>query len=97
MECNNKNIVLCELIGMKVKVVKHKDKKQKGINGKVIDETKNTLVINSSNGIRRIIKANAVFRFYVGKKSFLVDGNEINFRPEERIEKAMKYYKRRSL
>jgi len=94
---NNKNIVINELIGLQVKVVKHKDKKQEGMEGTVVDETKNTLVINTSKGLKKIIKANAIFRFKAGKKSFLVDGKEINYRPVERTEKALKYYKRRSL
>ncbi|MEM3215673.1 MAG: ribonuclease P protein subunit [Candidatus Micrarchaeaceae archaeon] len=97
MQYNNKNIVLGELIGLKARVVEHKDKKQKGLHGIVIDETKNTLIINTSKGIKKVIKANATFRFYASGKSFLVQGNEINFRPEERIEKALKFYKRRRL
>ncbi len=97
MQYNNKNIVLGELIGLKARVLRHADKKQKGIKGEVIDETKNTLVINTIRGIKKILKANALFRFYAGSKSFDVEGKEICFRPEERTEKALKFYKRRSL
>jgi len=97
MHYNNKNIVISELIGLQVTIAKHKDKKQTGIKGTVVDETKNTLVINTSKGLKKIIKANAVFRFKAGKQSFLVDGKEINYRPVERTEKALKFYKRRSL
>ncbi|MGC8628836.1 MAG: ribonuclease P protein component 1 [Candidatus Micrarchaeia archaeon] len=97
MQYNNKSIVLSELIGLKARIIKHKDAKQKGMQGKVVDETKNTLVINTSKGIKRVIKANAMFRFYAGSRSFDVDGKEICFRPEERTEKAIKFYKRRSL
>ncbi|MGC8547746.1 MAG: ribonuclease P protein component 1 [Candidatus Micrarchaeia archaeon] len=97
MHYNNKNIVLSELIGLKAKVIKDTDKKQRGIQGTVIDETKNTLIINSSKGIKKVIKANAIFRFYAEGKSFVVKGEEINFRPEDRTEKAIKFYKRRSL
>ncbi|MGC8676263.1 MAG: ribonuclease P protein component 1 [Candidatus Micrarchaeia archaeon] len=97
MQYNNKNIVISELIGLKVRVARHKDKNQDGISGTIIDETKNTLVINTNKGIKTVIKADAVFRFYAGKRSFLVQGSEIHFRPEERTEKAMKFYKRRSV
>ncbi|MEM3781577.1 MAG: ribonuclease P protein subunit [Candidatus Micrarchaeaceae archaeon] len=97
MQYNNKNIVLGELIGLRVRVAKHTDKKQKRLQGTVVDETKNTLIINTSKGIKKIIKASATFRFYAGGASFLVQGREINFRPEERTEKALKFYKRRRL
>ncbi len=97
MEYNNKNIVLNELIGLRVRILSSSDKKERGISGKVIDETKNTLSVDTMRGRKSIIKSRTVFIFYFGKKSFRVKGEEINFRPYERIEKAMKFYKRRSL
>ncbi len=95
MVYDNRNIVLHELIGLKVKVIASKDKKQSGLLGNVVDETKNTLLIETKSGAKRVIKKTSKFRFYAGKKSFVVEGIEINFRPDERIEKAMKFYKRR--
>jgi ribonuclease P protein subunit POP4 len=95
MQYNNKNIVLSELIGLRAKVIKCSDKKQEGLDGIVSDETKNTLIFDTKKGIKRIIKKTAVFKFYAGNKSFTVKGTEISFRPHERIEKAIKYYKRR--
>ncbi|MEM0094939.1 MAG: ribonuclease P protein subunit [Candidatus Micrarchaeaceae archaeon] len=92
---NNKNIVLNELIGLRVKVVSSLDKKQKGLHGLVIDETKNTLLLETAAGKKRVIKKISVFKFYADNKSFIVEGPEINFRPEERTERAFKFYKRR--
>lgn len=97
MEYNNKNIVLGELIGLKAKVIKCLDKKQAGLEGKIIDETKNMFFIETKHGTKKVVKASATFRFYCGRKSYVVRGEEINFRPEDRIEKALKYYKRREL
>jgi len=97
MHYNNKNIVLSELIGLRAKIVECSDKKQKGMEGKVIDETKNTLILETRNGIKTVIKKTAVFKFYVGNKSFTVRGEEISFRPQERTKKALKYYKLRRL
>ncbi len=93
MVYDNKNIVLNELIGLKVKVLRSLDKKQSGIKGVVVDETKNTLLIETENGRKRVVKKISVFRFYPGRKSYRVDGNEINFRPQDRIEKAIKFYR----
>jgi len=94
---NNKNIVLHELIGLNLKVVKSLDRSQQGISGRVIDETKNTLVVSTKNGTKKLVKKSSVFRFGINGRSFVVDGNEINFRPYERIEKALKFYKRRKV
>ena len=97
MQYNNKKIVLSELIGLRAKVVECLDKKQEGVEGTVIDETKNMLILETKNGIKKVIKKTAVFKFYVGNKSFTVRGEEILFRPQERTEKALKYYKLRRL
>ncbi len=92
---NNRTIVLHELIGLNVQVVKSRDKYLKGIKGKVVNETKNTLVIRTAAKTIIVPKMNSTFRFSYGKKRFVVDGVEINFRPYERIEKSYKFYKRR--
>ncbi|MGC8662552.1 MAG: ribonuclease P protein component 1 [Candidatus Micrarchaeia archaeon] len=96
MQYNNKNIVINELIGLKARVLNCPDKKQIGVVGAIIDETKNTLVLDTGEkGIKKVIKKAAIFKFYVGNKSFTVKGEEIAFRPYERTKKALKYYKRR--
>ncbi len=92
---NNKNIVLHELIGLDVEVINCSDPEQIGVSGRVIDETKNTLLISTRRGVRRAVKKCSTFRFKKGSKSFIVDGEEINFRPHERLEKSLKFYKRR--
>lgn len=97
MAYNNKNIVINELIGLKTKVVKSLDKEQQGITGTVIDETKNTLVVETKEGRKSIIKRISTFIFYSGRNSFTVKGEEINFRPHERIERSMKFYKSRQV
>ena len=95
MDYTNRNIVLHELIGLRVRVVKSLDKKQVGLSGLIIDESKNTFSIQTPKGIKRAVKKISSFRLYSGRKSFVVEGNEICFRPYERIEKGMKFYKRR--
>lgn len=96
---NNKNIVLNELIGLRVRVLKSRDRRQVGLSGTVIDESRNTLIVDTGhNRVKTLVKATSTFRFYAGtKKSFVVDGPEINFRPHERIEKGMKFYRKREM
>jgi len=96
-EYNNKNIVLHELIGLGVEVVESSDREQVGLKGKVVNETKNLLYIETQGSIKMLVKKISTFKFSKGRKRFVVKGIEINFRPSERTEKAMKFYKRRSL
>ena len=97
MQYDNRNIVLNELIGLKVRIVKSSDKKQAGLSGRIIDETKNTFLVETPKGMKSIMKKLSTFRFYTQDGSFVVEGKEINFRPYERIEKGMKFYRRRRL
>jgi ribonuclease P protein subunit POP4 len=97
MSYNNKNIVLHELIGLDAEVINCSDNSQIGIKGRVIDETKNLLLVKSGDMTRKIVKKNCVFRFRHDGQSFVVNGEEIDFRPHERIEKGMKYYKKRKM
>lgn len=94
---NNRNIVLHELIGLYAEVIDSKDSSQIGIEGRVTDETKNLLCLKQGSETKRIVKKVSKFRFSVGSERFIVDGKEINFRAYERIEKALKFYKRRAL
>lgn len=69
-----------ELIGKKIKIIESKNKTNKGIKGKVIDETKNTITIDD----KKFIKKNITFEID-GK---IIEGKDIMFRPEERIKKV---------
>ncbi|MCL5430431.1 MAG: ribonuclease P protein subunit [Candidatus Marsarchaeota archaeon] len=97
MSLNNKTIVLHELIGLDCEVTNSSDQFQQGIRGIVVDETRNSLVLETSKGLKRVVKNISTFKFRKGKQVFLVKGEEINFRSYERLEKGLKFYKRRRL
>jgi ribonuclease P protein subunit POP4 len=97
IEYNNKNIVMHELIGLKVRVSSSLDASQNGICGTVVYETKNMLHIATTKGIKKVTKKISTFKFVYGKRNYIVDGREICFRPYERIEKSLKFYNRRNL
>ena len=65
------------LIGFRLKVI------GKNLEGKVIDETKNTLLLETVSGIRRVIKDGNRFIVHMNKKEIKVNGNDINMRPWE--------------
>lgn len=96
-EYNNKNVVLHELVGLNAEVINSSDREQIGIKGEVIRETKNLLFLDDNNRTRRVVKKISTFKFSKDGESFVVNGEEINFRSYERTEKALKFYKRRKL
>ena len=51
-----KNLEKGELIGLNIEVIKSKNKANIGIKGKVIDETKNMVIVKSEKGIKKLIK-----------------------------------------
>ena len=76
-----------ELIGLRVEVVRATDAGLRGLQGVVVDETKNMLVVEAGGKEKRIPKQGNRFRFEVPGRTE-VEGDEIRFRPEDRIKKA---------
>ncbi len=52
MKCLEKG----ELIGLNIEVIKSNNKANIGIKGKIIDETKNMIIIKNEKGIKKLIK-----------------------------------------
>ena len=77
-----------ELIGLDAKVTKSTNRDSVGILGKVIDETRNTLVIRQNNSDKVVPKETTIFQFTLSNGSVVeVDGNAIVGRPEDRVKK----------
>ena len=83
-EITKENIKNHELIGLDVCECESSDNSKKNIKGKVIDETKNTIVILVGKEEKVLPKKECVFEFNIGEK-VSIDGNEIIKRPEDRI------------
>jgi ribonuclease P protein subunit POP4 len=75
-----------ELIGRSIKVVKSGNPSLEGLEGTVVDETKNTLVVRSTDRTRVLLKAEITFEVTVGDQRSTVDGSHILRRPEKRME-----------
>jgi len=85
-----RNIIMHELIGLKVKVSESSNPSCIGIEGIVVDETLNTLKIKDKKDgrIKVIPKKNTKFIFETEAKELVeVDGNVIHARPEDRLKK----------
>ncbi len=84
-----KNLKKHELIGLKVEVIESRNPTQVGIRGRVIDETEKTIKIESKGKEKIIPKSGTVFRFILpNREKVKIKGDEISYRPEERIRKA---------
>lgn len=72
-------VLRSEFIGRSVKV------KGKHIQGNIVDETKNTFLIK--NGCRKILvqKKGNLFEIKIGHDDYIIKGNSILMRPEDRI------------
>lgn len=82
-----KKLIKEELIGCDATIISARNKGLTGITGKIVDETKNLLIIRSGEKHRKVLKKGAVFCFKIGKKLFRVSGDELIARPWERTKK----------
>ena len=82
------DLIKHELIGLNVKIHDAKNKSIIGIQGKVCDETKHMLELETEHGKKTIIKDQAIIDFTVDGKTLRVDGSILTKRPEERIKKV---------
>ena len=77
-----------ELIGKNIKVVHLKERRE--MEGKVIDETKNIVVLKTRAGNKRLVKSCYAFEFAYGKKRIRIEGRYFNKRPEDRIKTSLR-------
>jgi ribonuclease P protein subunit POP4 len=75
-------------IGLDVVVSASTCPSQVGVRGRVVDESKNTITIEKDGAERVIAKAGCEFRFEEDGQPYVVSGNDIRFRPEDRIKKV---------
>ena len=79
-----------ELIGLEARVVRSTNESQVGIGGKVVDESRNMLTIESDGKEVSVPKEGSVFSFALDGSRVRIDGHVLVGRPEDRIRKKMK-------
>jgi len=86
-----KDVLRHELIGLNIEVKNSKNPGLIGLKGNIVDETKNTLVLETEGkGIKRIkkiLKSQVKIIITIGSKKVMVDGNLLIGRPEDRLKK----------
>ncbi|MBN2567109.1 ribonuclease P protein subunit [Candidatus Woesearchaeota archaeon] len=73
------------LIGTDIKVTEAGNKDLIGIEGRIVDETRNTLIISTPKGRKTIVKDQVVFEARKGGQTLIIDGKSIMRRPYDRI------------
>jgi len=79
-----------EFIGVYTKIVDSDNKSQIGLEGKIVDETKNTFRIATKKGEKTVIKKNSTFVFIIKNRKIKVSGKLLTKRPEERLKLKVK-------
>jgi len=87
MKFDLKDILKYEFIGLKAEVVDSRNKANIGIKGKIVDETRNTLVIETSRGRKKLMKENITVMVMFDNKKIKIRGKLLVGRPEERIKR----------
>ena len=85
----SKNVLRHELIGLKIEISKSKNKHLVGLIGKVVDETRNMLIIKTKNGEIKVTKEESTFVFYLPSNKTEVKGSLLIGRPEKRMKKTL--------
>ena len=84
------NVVRHELIGLAIKITSAKNKSNVGLEGKIVDETYKTFVIETRKGEKRVFKEHTTLTITLpDKKKVEVEGNILVARPWDRIKKKL--------
>jgi ribonuclease P protein subunit POP4 len=84
------NLARHEMIGLSVLVAGSTNRDLVGISGRIVDETRNTLLVETERGLKRIPKSNTslIFTLADGQRA-RVSGSILISQPENRINKKM--------
>ena len=83
---SSQNVLRHELIGLDVLVSGAANPYHRGITGRIVDETKNLLVIETARGVLSIPKAHSRFQLHLpGGGLVEIDGSVMALAPEKRI------------
>ena len=87
---NIKDVLKAELIGKEAAIVDAKNRANIGIKGKIIDETKSTFTIRTSEGQKKVIKENITIEVVHHNQKVRIKGKLLATAPEERIKIKVK-------
>ena len=81
-----KNLIKHELIGLRTAVTESSNPAYRGISGMIVNETKNTIMIKTKRGLKKVQKKGSTFTITLpDKRKVKVEGKRLVARPEDRI------------
>jgi ribonuclease P protein subunit POP4 len=87
----NPEILSYEFIGTQMKITKSTNVSQVGLSGTIVDETRNTFVITSRTGPKRVAKALITLNLIFHDNTIVeVEGKLLTGRPEDRLKKSIR-------
>jgi ribonuclease P protein subunit POP4 len=84
------NVHRHELIGLQAKIKQSTEPSRNKIKGKITNETKNTITIQTTNGEKKIPKNETTFEIKIGNQKKILKGKKINAKPCDRIKMSEK-------
>lgn len=89
MRRSAEEVAASELIGCYLRVESSAHAPFVGLSGVVVDETRNTLVVETADGVVRVPKVGQTFEFAAADgATALLEGADIAHRPEDRVKKS---------
>lgn len=85
-----RDIPRLEFIGKELEVIEADNPSLVGIKGKVIDETKNMLIIEKNNETKKLVKKQVTIKIKIEEKEIIIKGETLQGRPEERLKKKIR-------
>ena len=85
-----RDIPRIEFIGKELEVIEADNPSLVGIKGKVIDETKNMLIIETNNETKKLVKKQVTIKVKIKEKEIIIKGEILQGRPEERLKKKIR-------
>lgn len=82
---DGKNLGCHEWIGLEAEVFDSGDRGRVGLKGKIVNETKNLVVLETEKGEKKLPKAEVKLMVMVGNERVLLDCGKFAQRPEDRI------------
>jgi ribonuclease P protein subunit POP4 len=85
------DIIRSEFVGTRAKIHKSSHSGNVGISGKVLNETRNTFVLDHKGKMKTIIKNDNIFHFGLRDGTVVeIDGRILVGRPEDRLKKIIR-------
>lgn len=85
-----KDVLKYELIGLEIEIKKSHNPTLVGMKGRIVEETRNMIKIQTKNKEKTIIKDQITFTTNIRNKKIEINGKLLVGRPEDRLKKKTK-------